>query len=278
MTPRPLVILAAGLLAFAGCGGDSQGGGEPAGDAVAQPEPAQPIETMVEPLNAAVDAGSCEQYVELVTSLAREGNEAGGPPRPGECAVAEKGPLRLLEGARFEDSAEFGTGAIIEGTLGAGDEARPVVTLWVVDRDGRFRVSYAADGAPQLGTEPAPDARPEEAADGFLEAIRAGDCEALKPLLNPDGRLVTTTGGVEAACDAVIDGALFAPALKATPGAEPEPLGATVNYAFFGVPTRDAYFTLLLSNLPDAEAQMTVLDVLPSTPIELQEEAGSGDR
>ncbi len=276
MRHGPLLILAAGLLALAGCGGDSQGGGEPASDTVAQPDPAEPIATMVEPLNTAVDTASCERYVELVTSLAREDNVAGAPPRPGECSVAEKGPLRVLQGAHFEDSAEFGTAAIIEGTVGAGDEARPVVTLWVVDRDGRFRVSYAADGAPQLGTEPGPDARPAEAADGFLDAVRAGDCEALKPLLNPDGRLVTATGGVEAACDGVIEGALFAPALEATPGAEAELLGATANYAFVGVPTREAYFTLVLSNLPDAEGQMTVLDVLPSTPIELPEEDGAG--
>lgn len=275
MKTRAHILLATGVLALAGCGG---GDTEPAATeaargAVAQPEPVEPISAMVEPLNAAIEAESCRQYVALVTSLAREGEEPGAPPQRGECAVFERGPLRVLEGARFDESAEYGTGAVIEGTIDDADGTRSVVTLWIVDRDGRFRVSYAADGVSQLGTEPDPEARPEEAATEFVDAIRAGDCDALKPVLNPDGRLVQSTGGPDAACETVIGGALFAPALDATPDAEAVELGATGNYAFYGVATSVAYFTLVLSNLPDREGPMTVLDVLPSTPIELPDGA-----
>jgi hypothetical protein len=152
-----------------------------------------------------------------------------------------------------------------------------VVAIWVLDTDGRFRVSYTAEGPPQIGTEPTPDAQQGETATAFVDAVREGDCEALLEVLNPGGRLAQA-GGPEAVCEGVIDGALFAPAIEATPEAEPIELGATANYAFYGVPTEDAYFTLVLGT-GDPAQQMTVVDLLPSSPVELppEESPAGGD-
>jgi hypothetical protein len=76
---------------------------------------------------------------------------------------------------------------------------------------------------------------------------------------------------VKAECAKVLDGQVFAPAIRATPDAQPVELGTTANLAFYGVPTKDAYFTLLLSDAGEAGGGMTVRDVLPSTPVSLPE-------
>lgn len=58
--------------------------------------------------------------------------------------------------------------------------------------------------------------------------------------------------------------------MKESPGARPVELGATRSFAFYGVSTKRAYFTLLLQTAyGDDRTEMKALDVLPNTPIRL---------
>ena len=246
---------------------------EPAG-AIPQPAPKEPIEAKVKPLNAAVENESCERYVPLVYSLARSGDRLGTPASGSECRVAERGVLRQLRGTRFEESSEFGTAALIEG---AGADGAINTTVWVMDRDGEFRIANATTGQAQIGSEPPSDVDPAQAAQSFIDAVVEDDCDALQSLLNPGARVLQGVERPEDACNTVLDGAIFAPAIRETPDARPVELGATANLAFYGIPTDDAYFTLLLSSADEPGGEMTVIDILPNTPVSLSTaEGGAG--
>jgi hypothetical protein len=260
------VVVVAALLAC----GDSDvptSSEEPPG-AVAQPEPNEPIEAKVESLNAAVESEDCKRYVPLVYSFSRSGNRLGAPATDSECRVAERGVLRQLQGTRFEDSAELGTAALIEGE---GGDGATNTTVWVVDRDGEFRIANATTGQAQIGSEPPPDVDPTQAAESFIDAAVDDDCDALQDLLNPGARVLQDVERSEDACDTVLDGPVFAPAIRETPDARPVELAATANLAFYGIPTEDAYFTLLLSSADEPSEEMTVIDILPNTPVSLPE-------
>lgn len=239
---------------------------------MAPPAPNEPIESKVEPLNAAVEVGSCERYVPLVFSFVREGARMGARATTGECRVAERGVLRQLRGTEFGESAEFGTAALIEGE---GDDGRTDTTIWVVDRDGEFRIADAATGTAQIGTEP-PDADLAQTAESLVDAVVEADCDALLEVLNPSARFLENAERPEEACDSILDGAVFAPAIRETPAARPVELGVTRSLAFFGIPTEEAYFTLLLSSGDEPEGDMSVLDILPNTPVALPDAAMGG--
>jgi hypothetical protein len=274
--------LAAGLVAVSllalGCGGDDDeetteatGAGP---EVVSQPEPSESISTRIEAYNDAVADQDCERFAPLAFSLARETTEPGASPSRPECRDAEAA-LRDLRGVELDDDAEFGTGAIAEGTPPRRSSVARTVTVWVVDRDGSYRLLLTADSPPQVDTEVAEEAAVEETATEFVDAVQSDDCEALTQLIDPGGRLAT--GSPKERCEAIADGQLFAPALEATPDPELEYLGGTSDFAFVGVPTEDAYFTIVLGTEEDGgEPAATILDVLPSTELELPEPGDSG--
>ncbi len=260
--------------ALSGCGdSDASAPSEGQAGAVAQPAPNESIEAKVELLNAAVSGESCERYVPLVYSFARSEARLGTPASGSECRVAERGVLRQLRGTHFEESAEFGTAALIEGEGQSEDDATNT-TVWVVDRDGEFRIANAATGQAQIGTEAPPDVDPAQAAESFIDAAIDDDCDALQNLLNPGARVLQEAERPEDACETVLEGPVFAPAIRETPDTRPVELGATANLAFYGIPTDDAYFTLLLSSADEPGAEMTVLDILPNTPVSLPDAEG----
>lgn len=266
MTGRSLIagVVAAAAL-VAGCGSDD-GGSDVNGDeprVVAQPQPAGPLADQVEALNEATADQSCEDFVPLLYSLTRAKNpEPGAAPSDVECRRAEQ-HLRTLRGIEFTDSAEYGTGGLSQS------HAPTQMAVWTVDRDGVFRVESLAGSKPQIGTSPSEEGEADQVAADFVDAVDSKDCGALKSVLDPDGRLMVETGGQP--CDAVINGELFAPALAHTPGASHELLGETRNFAFAGVPTADAYFTLVLLDSGGREGPK-VLDVVPSTAVDLPQE------
>lgn len=271
-----LPLLAAAALSACGGSDASPPPAQPEGT-VAQPTPNEPIASKVEPLNAAVAGESCERYVPLVYSFAREGEGLGSPAAKSECRVAERGVLKQLRGTRFEKSAEFGTAALIEGQA-EGDNPSTNTTVWVVDRDGEFRIAHAVSGQPQIGSEAPPEAEPSEAAELFVDATIDDDCDGLNRVLNPGARVLQGVKRPAAACETVLDGPVFAPAIRDTPDAEPVELGVTANLAFYGIATKDAYFTLLLTSADEPRAQMTVIDILPNTPVSLPDaEEATGD-
>lgn len=267
--PAPVLLPLIAAAALAACGGSDDAPAPPAKPpgTVAQPAPNEPIESKVEPLDAAIAAESCERYVPLVYSFAREGQGLGTPPAKGECRVAEQGVLRQLRGTRFADSAELGTAALIEGQAEGNDATD--TTVWVVDRDGELRIAHAVTGQAQIGSEASPQEDPAQVAESFVSATLDDDCEAMDRLLNPGGRIVQDAERPAVACKTVLDGVVFAPAIRETPDAQPVELGVTANLAFYGIATKEAYFTLLLSNADEPSGEMTVLDILPNTPVSL---------
>lgn len=274
--PAPVLLTLVAGAALAACGGSDDAPAPPAQPpgTVAQPAPNEPIASKVEPLDAAVASGSCERYVPLVFSFAREGNRLGTPPAKSECRVAEQGVLRELRGTRFAGSAEFGTAALIEGQAEGSDATN--TTVWVVDRDGELRIAHAVTGQAQIGSEASPQEDPAQVAESFVSATLDDDCKAIDRLLNPGGRIVHDAERPAVACKTVLNGVVFAPAIRKTPDARPVELGVTANLAFYGIATEDAYFTLLLSDADEPSGEVTVLDILPNTQVSLPDAQGAG--
>lgn len=256
------VVLAAALLM--GCGERNAAPGvstQPAG-AIAQPKPEQPITAELRPFNSAIASSSCVRFTPLIFSTVRQ-SQAGAPTEANECSGFQTF-LRGSQDARFSHAAEYGTAALMEAPAPGGEPAgERLVSLWALDRDGRFRATQVAGVEPaQIGTRPREDTRAEQNAAAFVGATRERDCRALEPLLNPDGRLAAMAGGSDAACKAVV-----VPAVRATSDARPVELGATRDFAFYGLPTEDAYFTIFLGTGGE-DREQTVLDVLPNTPVD----------
>jgi hypothetical protein len=261
-----LGILVLALLAPAGCGGDDDGGGS--SEVVSQPEPAEPIESQAEVFNEAIAGQDCEKLATLSFSTRRfKVTEPGAAPSPAECRDVE-GILRKLKGVELQESAEFGTGAMSEGTALQESRYPRTLTIWVVDRDGYYRRLFTVASPPLLDTEVPDQAAIEDAAAEFVQAVEEDDCKTIEQILGAGSPLAA--GSPRAACQALVDGKLFSPALEATPKPELEFLGGTRWFSFVGVPTADAYFTIVLgSRTADGQFEPTIQDVVPSTELEL---------
>ena len=211
--------------------------------------------------NRVVATQRCASYLPLVHSFNR-GRPAGSPLTRAECkpGSTEFGPLR---GNRFCCARQYGTGALMEAR-GRGKK----YAIWALDTDGRFRFAEVlGTPVPQIGTPFTQADEATEVANRFLRATRDRDCAAMKPLINPEGgRLIRRLGSPERACRAVLRGPFLAPALRGTPHPAVKAMGGTRNVAFVGIPTRKAYFTMMLS---DFKGSLRVLDVVASTPVKL---------
>jgi hypothetical protein len=259
-------------LGLAACGGD--GDGDEGGELAPQPHARAPASDRIPELNEAIAERSCEKYAPLNHSAVRRGPEPGARPDARECRELAS-LLEALEGTRFARARELGTAALLEGRgelRGAERFGGNVTATLLVDRDGQFRLFAVGTGPEQIGGEAAPDdARGfDETARRFLQAARGGDCDELYPLLNVGGTLAGEfDNDKRAVCEAVLSGERFAPAVKDAEQTKPVPLGKTQDLAFYGVPTRRGYFTLLLANQPigvaTENAEQSVLDVVPNT-------------
>jgi hypothetical protein len=250
-----------------GCGGgddskDKSDSGTKSKEVLVQPRVRQPITTQVLPFSRAVATQSCEAYEPLLFSFIRQ-RQPGSATKPGDCRDGDEG-LGVLRGARVDRSVRIGTGALMEGPAGRGRRW----TIWVLDADGVFRYSGVSGSTPQVGTSLGKRTEAESVADRFIRAVRSRDCPAMQRLFSPRGsRLAVSLGSTRAACRAVLRGRFFAPAVRELPAVHPQVLGGTKDVAFVGVPTRQAYFTLVLGDL--ATHDLRVLDVLPNTAVDL---------
>lgn len=264
---RKAVITAMGAcaLALGACGGDD----EETRASSSQPKPKQPIAKLVGPFNKALAEEDCKAAAEAVFSVLREEGKPGAPATKKECKFLQTPGsfLQVLGDIEFTDSEEFGTAALMEAEVPPGRElGSRAAALWALDSDGEYRYVSVTSGDGQLGRSLPKGNDAEEAAGKFVESVRNGRCEA--SLINPEGTLAQ--GDVKAACEGIEEGARFAPALKADAAAKPKPMGATLDWAFYGVDTDDGFFTLILNSLPaEGKGQSTrygVYDVLPASP------------
>lgn len=252
------LIAAAAALALAACGG---GGDDSTSTAAAklaaQPAPKQPLSAQVGSFNQSIAAKDCKAYQKLVFSTVR-GRPPGVRATDTECTRVPK--FELLR-SQFNRIGQYGTGGLMEGP---GPDGRPQTTFWVVDGDGRYRFTLGSvSGRPQIGTPFTTGAKAVAVATGFLQAVRKRDCAAVERAFSSQARLVVFGGGRRAACRTILNGKILAPALRKTPKPKVVAMGGTVDLAFVGIQTRDIFFTMILGQ------KLRVVDVLPSTPIDL---------
>ncbi len=264
----PFLAALALLIGSAGCGGDggSQStSAEPDSALVERPNAKRPIAAEVASFERALRDKSCEAFQPFVFSTLR-GRPAGAAATPAECK--EEGFLVSAYARRFRHavsgSREYGTTALVEVPASNGHNE---YLVWILDGDGRFRFTESdAVFDPQFETEFEDRVEAEAVAERFVRAVAEHNCAALLKALHEQSRLVTDNEGPRATCRGVLDGAYFAPAIHATPNPKIDVIGGTQAFAFVGVPTASAYFTLSMGL--DSNGRMRVVDVLPSTLLE----------
>lgn len=256
-------------IAVTGCGSSKSSSG---GGVVQQPKPKEPISAVVPKLNKAIKDQDCAQFAALDFSQTRQNTTPGGPPIGSECRFFKQA-LKGSKGLAFTHGAEYGTGALVEGPappkLAKKAPGRAVaLAILVLDRDGKFRFLEDRVDLAQIGTKPAAGADDGgKNAQAVVDAIRAGDCKKLVPLIHPSGSAAHSAGGsVQKTCTALVKGHVFAPALRETKSPKAVSLGATRDYQFYGVATKKTYFTLIMVTPPGTSSKPPLLyDVLAST-------------
>jgi hypothetical protein len=256
-------------IAVSGCGSSKSSSG---GDVVQQPKPKEPISAVVPKFNSAIKDQSCPEFAALDFSQTRQNTTPGAPPTGTECKFFKQA-LKGSKGLTFTHGAEYGTGALIEGPappkLAKKAPGRAVALgIFVLDRDGKFRFVEDRVDLAQIGTKPsAPANDGGKHAQAVVDAIRAGDCKKLVPLIHPSGSAVAAAGGsVQKTCLGLVKGHIFAPALRETKNPKAVSLGATRDYQFYGVATKKTYFTLIMVTPPGTSNKPPLLyDVLASS-------------
>lgn len=225
-----------------------------AGTSSGAPEPTESIKATVKKLKRALKSTSCQARGQVL----RHSSGRVDPAAP-SVPVVPSTPFTTTEcadiaafAAQVHDfkpkrSMEYGTGALIEGTL----DGEPYAMTFVLDVDGKWRAIAAGTMARQIGTSPTLDFG--TSASAFVTAVASGDCLASWAYLTADSPYVTSRfnagGSVKWCADVAASlstgsGRLFD--LIAAPAA-PEELGSTLHTAFYGIELPSGrYVTLVL--------------------------------
>jgi hypothetical protein len=243
-------------MALAGCGSSSEGDS----DGTGIPEPSQPIAEQVPVFERAASQFDCQDALGVVHPALL--------PEPGAGASQEncrdaRSRLRTVEGFRAGESAEYGTGAVVDGEA----DGSTVSLIFALDDSGQFKWISGTHARSEVGTEPARQISFDPAPAALLEALRADDCRAAFATIAPETRL--SYGGEKEFCakfeDTFTSGPEgFGSRLQADPDAKPVFLGATRDEAFYGVATQPAGYRTLIVNGAAKGDQPTVYDVVPA--------------
>jgi hypothetical protein len=257
--------IAAGIaVVLAGCGS----GGDSSSDVsttststtadAAIPEPAQPIDELVSALDQLNGQSTCKQALESINPIVLPDPDGGASAR--NCDGT--GTLLGLLGA-FEptESAEFGTGAVIDGT----NRGHPVALTAALDDTKNFKLTGITVNRAQIGTEPSAEADFEAPAAAFVEAVRDEDCKTAHSVLAPYSRLAYADE--KQFCSIFDDNFMTAPdglgvRLQEDPDAELVDLGGTHDEHFYGLPTTPAgYRTFMVSTIGSNDTAIS--EVMP---------------
>jgi hypothetical protein len=277
VVPRVWMAAAAGALALiTGCGGGGDGGEKGAAKPSGPPAASEPVVAAATRLGRAVPRADCRALGALMLHSASRGTEPTTPPTTRECAFVTREVRNELAGFKLTKAAEFGPGALTEGT---GDKPRSgelVGVIWVLDRDGSWKAVYDAVFRPQIGLRPTYGARTDANARGFVAAVAARDCDRLWRLLNVGSRFVRGQSGDRRRFCAGLapvyrdPKAAFAQIAK-DPTAAPARLGATRDIGFYGLELANGRYMVIvmagrLGGIADSEQREhddpTVLEVL----------------
>lgn len=263
MFARKTFVLAA-VAALTGCGG---GGGDAstetsttASRAAAQsvPEPAQPVAELLPALERFGARGSCAQAVALINRA--DLPEPTGGPNARNCNSIQ-GLLALLRAIKVTDSADFGTGAIVDGTVGG----KPIAFDAVLDQTRKFKLTGVSMPRHQVNTKPAARADFEAPATAFVKAVRDGNCRAAYAVLAGFSRLAYSSENQF--CSLFKANFLAKPAglgarLRADPRAKLVDLGGSRDTHFFGLATEPAGYRTIVVGVV-GKGRLQVNDVVP---------------
>jgi hypothetical protein len=228
----------AGLLA--GCG--SSGG-------PSYPAIKGSLKKTVEQLNHAADTRSCHDYATgLATTRRPRGISPGAGPNAAECKDIAP-TLSGLGDVRYRKAKPFGTAALAEGPVPSQRRNSYALAFFVRDWDGRYRLDFGLVGRQQLKSKPPRGSAFAAAANGFVSAVRAKDCKALLRYVVA-GSLTNGATGSPTTCRDVFGGKNLAPQLAADPKAKPVRFGETRDFGFYGLATKQNYYTLILATQP----------------------------
>jgi hypothetical protein len=273
-----MTAAAIAAVALSGCGG----GGDDEG-LVEAPEVSKPLSAQIDPVNKAIADQSCDELLRLdLTAVRRPGIDPGAPPSKSECDfIAKSELLASLKGIEFTKAVEYGTAGLMEGNDPRPDApaSSRAYSIWFLDSDGQFRYAATQPAEPQFDKKPPPDNNADENAEAFVQSIKHGNCDP--STINPRGSLAIQTGNPQKACDAIDEGKILAPAIRATSNPAVEKMGESLDFVFYGLATERGYFTLMLgSGTPPKgggqSSDYTVYEEVPNTVPTPQEAKQSG--
>jgi hypothetical protein len=247
-------------VAVAGCGDEASSTSRNTTSSATSsaPDAAQPVTELVSAIEQFGAQGDCGQAVKLINPV--DLPEPEGGPSARNCQAIQ-GTLDFLH--RFDpgDSAEFGTAALIDGTVGGKQVALPAA----LDQTKRFKLTGINEKKAQIGTEAAPEINFEAPAAALVKALRDDDCTAAHASFATISRLAYAN--LKQFCSVFEDNFMTDPSdlgarLQADPAAKPVDLGGTRNAHFFGLATSPAgYRTIFVGTVGGGDP--FVLDVLP---------------
>jgi len=275
--PRVAVLAAAALaLGTAGCGGGKDTK-QPAHGEKPGPAAKQRLSATTPDFNRAIASQSCRLYAPLALTYTRpQAAQPGSPPIASakECDNYRQLLSRNLKGVKFEQAQEFGSAGLMEGPGPKVGKYTNHTGVFVLDWDGKYRFYLTNSADPQIGSKPKPGTDYQKTAEAFVKAVRDKDCAAFQRVTNPYGGFYRGVKSAQAACTAVFNGRFLAPQLKADPSAKPVKLGETLDFGFYGIPTKRNYYTVIMSTRPDAATpqfkgrdKALVFDYFPNYPV-----------
>jgi hypothetical protein len=264
----PWLAAVATAIALAGCGGGgdassitstaSSSSTTSTSTTSSAPKPAQPVTELVSAIEQLGPKAGCEETVNLINPV--DLPEPDGGPSARNCQ-AIGGTLDVLHRFEPSDSAEFGAGAVMDGTVGS-DEIALTATL---DQTKHFKLTGITERRAQIDTQAAPEVNFEAPAAALVKALRDDDCTSAHAAFATISRLAYAN--LKQFCSVFEDNFMADPdglgaRLQADPTAELVDLGGTRNTHFYGLATSPAgYRTIFVGTVGGGDP--FVLDVVP---------------
>jgi hypothetical protein len=265
---RSSIAALVAVVALTGCGGGDERSSTAASTTAAStperapsatvPEAAEPITELVGEVERVSTHGNCAQVVSLIAPADLPDPEGG--PSAENCQAIQR-TIDTLR--RFEpgDSAEFGTGAVIDGT----DGDKRIALTAALDGTKHFKLTGVFERRAQIDTEPTSPVDFEAPAAAFVKALRDDDCKSAHAALSSISRLAYASK--KQFCSVFEDNFTADPSglgarLQADPTAELVDFGGTRNTHFFGLYTNPTGYRTIFVGTTEGGVPL-VLDVLP---------------
>jgi hypothetical protein len=237
----PLLVLAVVLIAGPPAPASAPSAQTPTARAAqaARPSPAVPVSSFARRLQRALTRRGCPGLAAI--------NRAGQIVLP--CPSASRRAARAFRGFRVRGTRTYGTGAVIDFT--DAEAPRGGTYVLALTRSRRWSIVFAPRTDRRTSRDPGPGdlTGPQAALAGFLPAVRDGDCAGYF-------RFAVTRPGetpAQACRTAFGERGLYTGLqgdLRATPGAQPAPMGGNRTFAFFALRTGATYRTAITMRSP----------------------------